>query len=501
MKQESQKSRHSDRINHLHISAASMYFFCIFDLYPTFKSHAYDRSIYIFPPTSFFQADNRTAKIRTFRRNSKVASKLSIHPEYLKMSKSFTLSCIHCHQSLAQGKFEYICPDCKSRQTPHTPPLGVLKTTYPYSQIRDTYKPDQLFKQLKKNSYTDILPIGKAESLGPLKVGETPIYTFELEDSGSEPFMFHLKDDSQNPTFSFKDRASQLICAYAREQEIDTIVVASTGNAGSSLAGMCASQKQRAIIIVPKAAPAAKLIQIMMYGALPVMIDGNYDKAFELSVEATRYFGWFNRNTAYNPFTIEGKKTVAFEIFDQLKGRLPSRIFVPVGDGVILAGLYKGFEDLLLLGIIKRIPVIVAVQSENSSNLVRNMGGEIFSMQPSTTLADGISIDYPRNFYMAKSYLETYKGEWLTVSDKEIMEASFRLASETGIFTEPASAAAMAGMLKYIHNRTFTLDNPMMVLTTGSGLKDIQTPMKHLRIPEPIQPNIEALKDYIRRDE
>jgi threonine synthase len=417
------------------------------------------------------------------------------------MAENFTLNCIHCHQSLTQGKFEYLCPECKIKQAPHTPPIGVLKTTYPYRQIIETYKPDQLFRQLKKNKYIDILPIKKAESLGPLKVGETPIYHFEFEGANEESFFFHLKDDSQNPTFSFKDRASNLVCAYAHEQEIDTIVTASTGNAGSSLAGICASKKQRAIIIVPKTTPAAKLVQIMMYGALPVMIDGNYDKAYELSVEATRYFGWFNRNTAYNPFTIEGKKTVAFEIFDQLKGRLPSRIFVSVGDGVIISGLYKGFEDLLLLGIIKRIPVVVAVQSENSCNLVRNMGSERFVMQPATTMANGLSVDYPRNFYMAKSFLETYKGEWLTVSDKEIMEASFRLASETGIFTEPASAAAMAGMLKYIHKRTFTLDNPMMVLTTGSGLKDTHTPMNNLRLPEPIQPNIDALKEYIRRDE
>jgi threonine synthase len=417
------------------------------------------------------------------------------------MSKSFILTCTDCHQSLPQGKFAYLCPDCQTKQTADNPPRGVLKAIYPYNSIRDSYKPDQLFKQLKKNNFLDILPIEKAESLGPLKVGDTPICTFEIEGSNGEPFVFNLKDDSQNPTFSFKDRASQLVCAYAREQEIDTVVAASTGNAGSSLAGICASQKQRAIIIVPKTAPAAKMIQIIMYGALPVLVDGNYDKAFELSLAATRYFGWFNRNTAYNPFTIEGKKTVAFEIYDQMKGKLPSRIFVPVGDGVILAGLYKGFEDLLLLGIIKRIPVIVAVQSENSSNLVRNMNAGEFTMQPATTLADSISVDYPRNFYMAKSYLETYKGEWLTVSDKEIMEASFRLASETGIFTEPASAAAMAGMIKYIHKRTFTLENPMMVLATGSGLKDIQTPLKHLRIPEPIKPNIEALKEYIRRDE
>ncbi len=416
------------------------------------------------------------------------------------MSTSFTLSCIHCKQSFAPGRFAYLCPDCKKKQTPGTPPLGVLKTFYPYTEIITRYKPQGLFKQLQKNHFLDILPIEKAESLGPLKVGSTPLYRFEIEGPDEEPFTFLLKDDSQNPSFSFKDRASQLVCAWAREHDTDTIVAASTGNAGSSLACLCASQKQRAVIIVPKTAPPAKLIQIIMHGALPVLVDGNYDNAFDLSLRASQYFGWFNRNTAHNPFTIEGKKTVALEIYDQLKGNLPSRIFVSVGDGVIISGVYKGFEDLLNLGIIRKIPVIVAVQSEKSDNLVRNMQGVDFTMQPATTLADSISVDYPRNFYMAQSYLKTYKGEWLTVSDEEIMKASFLLARETGIFAEPAAATAMAGMLKYAQHHVAHTDNPMLVLSTGSGLKDIKAPMNRIRIPEAIMPTIEALKEYIRTD-
>jgi threonine synthase len=375
-----------------------------------------------------------------------------------------------------------------------------LKTLYPYDKIREKYSAEKLFSQLKKNHFLDILPIEKAESLGPLKVGETPLYKFELEGPDDNTIPFYLKDDSQNPTFSFKDRASQLVSAYAKEQDIDTIIAASTGNAGSSLAGICASQKQRAIIIVPKTAPPAKLLQIIMYGATLVMVDGNYDAAFDLSVEASRYFGWFNRNTAFNPLTIEGKKTAAFEIYDQLKGNLPSRIFVSVGDGVVISGIYKGFEDLLKLGIIKKIPVIVAVQSEKSDNLVRNMTQDTFQMQPSTTLADSISVDYPRNYFMARSFLRTYKGEWLTVSDDEIMKASSALASNTGIFAEPAAAASFAGMLKYVNGKPSGSNEQILVLSTGSGLKDIKTPMQNIILPEPIKPGIKELSAYITKN-
>jgi threonine synthase len=413
------------------------------------------------------------------------------------MANSFTLVCNDCGHSLPDNTFGYICPHCKGKQKPNSPPLGVFKTIYRYKAIREKYSNDILFKALKARQFVDLLPIDNADSLGPLKVGSTPLYTFSLESTKGNEIAFYLKDDSQNPTFSFKDRASQLVSAYAKEKGIDTIVAASTGNAGSSLAGICASQKQKAIIIVPKTAPAAKLLQIVMYGATPVLVDGNYDAAFELSLQATKHFGWFNRNTAYNPFTIEGKKTVAFEIYDQLKGNLPSRIFVSVGDGVIISGVYKGFEDLLELGVIDKMPVIVAVQSEKSDNLVRNVESESFEMTPATTIADSISVDYPRNYFMAKSYLRKYKGEWLSVTDEEIIKAASSLARNTGIFAEPAAAAAMAGMLKYSKGVDTNRMNPMLVLSTGSGLKDTKTPMQSITLPQPIKPNIEALSDFI----
>ncbi len=240
-----------------------------------------------------------------------------------------------------------------------------------------------------------------------------------------------------------------MVSAFAKENGIHTIVTASTGNAGSSLAGICASQNQRAIVMVPQSAPIAKLTQIMMYGATIIPVKGTYDDAFDLSVKATEHFGWYNRNTAFNPLTIEGKKTVSFELFDQLGETVPDRIFVPVGDGVIISGVYKGFEDLLKLGIIDKIPVIVAIQSAGSDNLVRNILTSEFELKESHTIADSISVDYPRNFYMAKDFILKYNGETVTVSDKEIMEASKSLSKNTGLFAEPAAAAAFAGTLKY----------------------------------------------------
>lgn len=375
------------------------------------------------------------------------------------------------------------------------PPRGVLKVLYDYDSLK---KRIPSFTILKLQHFIDLLPLKSLDSYPNLKVGQTPLYEFNSFDGEEFPFHLYLKDDSQNPTFSFKDRASALVSAYAKEHGLNTIVAASTGNAGSSLAGICASQKQKAVIMVPESAPIAKLTQILMYGATIVPVKGTYDNAFDLSIKATKEFGWYNRNTAFNPITIEGKKTVSYELFDQLKEELPDRIFVPVGDGVIISGVYKGFEDLLNLGLIHRIPTIVGVQAEGSSNLMDNFEADNFTSKPNNTLADSISVDIPRNYYLAKQYLKNYKGEMVKVSDDEILNASAILSKNTGIFSEPAASAAFAGMLAYKKVGKIEDKSRNVVLLTGSGLKDLKSVGKILNIPDAITPDIENLKSLLK---
>ncbi len=402
--------------------------------------------------------------------------------------------CSDCGKEYSADGVHYLCPACAARNTPDLPPKGVLKTLYHYDDLRDA---ETGFDRLKAKEFLDLLPVGNVESLPPLKVGKTPLY--RIDRLGDEPLscQLFLKDDAQNPTFSFKDRASYIVSAYAKEYHIETIVAASTGNAGSSLAGICASQHQKAIILVPESAPLAKLTQIIMYGAQIVPVKGTYDDAFDLSIKATEAYGWYNRNTAFNPLTIEGKKTVSFELFDQLGGQIPDRIFVPVGDGVIISGVYKGFEDLLAMGIISKIPTIVAVQSKGSDNLVRNLNKKDFEWHPSQTVADSISVDIPRNFYMAAGFLKQYNGEALAVSDDEILRASSVLANSTGLFSEPAAATAFAGFLKYKNEGKLPEGSENVVLLTGSGLKDIKTVSQNLKMPEAIAPDLQELKKLL----
>jgi len=410
------------------------------------------------------------------------------------MKDKYYFKCITCGKKYSPDEVTYLCPNCEKENDGNQPPKGVLKTLYNYEKIRTRYKKHKLFDKLKEKEYRELLPIKSERSLSFLKVGKTPLYDVSnltsfknLLSFKENPFHLFLKDDSQNPTFSFKDRASDLVCAFAKENGIDTIVAASTGNAGSSLAGICASQNQKANIFVPASAPKAKLTQICMYGSQLIPVDGTYDDAFELSIEATKKFGWYNRNTAYNPFTIEGKKIVAFEIFQQMKRELPDRVFVPVGDGCIISGVYKGFEDLLKLGLIDKIPTIIAVQSEKSDNIIRNLVSDKFISKPSKTIADSIAVDIPRNFWMTKKYIEEYKGEWIAVSDEEIISASKILSKNTGIFAEPAAAASFAGMLKYVKQEKNDGNSKNIVLLTGSGLKDLKAVQKIIEIPKAIK--------------
>ena len=315
-----------------------------------------------------------------------------------------------------------------------------------------------------------------------LKVGNTPLYEINIPENRQPAHKLLFKDDSQNPTYSYKDRASNLVSAVAKERGINTIIAASTGNAGSSLAGIGAAQRQKIIILVPEKAPIAKLVQIAMYGAEIIPVSGSYDDAFDLSVQATAELGIYNRNTAYNPFTIEGKKTAAYEIYSQLGKTLPDRIFVPVGDGCIIAGIYKGFEDLLKTGIIDHIPEIISVRAENPE-----------------TIADSISVKIPRNYYMSNQFLKKYNGISIMVSDHSILQAGSELAARFGLFAEPAAAAAYAGYVKYLMEYQLEKNSRNVVLLTGSGLKDIKAASAMINIPKSIEPDLAPLRKKLSR--
>jgi threonine synthase len=199
-----------------------------------------------------------------------------------------------------------------------------------------------------------------------------------------------------------------------------------------------------------------------------------------------------NRSTAYNPMTLEGKKTVALEIYRQLSG-IPDYLFVSTGDGCILSGVYKGFRDLRRFGLIKRIPVIISVQAEGSDALYRAFLTDEFKVRPARTIADSISVGIPRNGRHALKQLRDHGGQVITVSDEEIIAAQGRMSRETGLFSEPAGAAALAGFLNF--RAEIPSSARIVILATGSGLKDNAAAARGIKIPDK---TIQSINDIFK---
>jgi threonine synthase len=312
-----------------------------------------------------------------------------------------------------------------------------------------------------------------------------------------------VKDEGRNPTASFKDRASAVVVARAREINAGVVVTASTGNAGAALAGMAAAIDQKAVIFAPKTAPPAKIAQLLIYGADVILVDGNYDSAFDLTIEAAQEFGWYCRNTGYNPFTLEGKKTGAFEIWEQviLKSKdqdAPLNVFVSVGDGNIISGLHKGFKDLRELGWLKQMPRLFGVQSEKSAAIANAYDDKTETITPvsATTIADSISVDLPRDGVRAVRAAVETNGAYVKVKDEAIIEAIADLGKD-GIFCEPAGSTALAGVKKALSEKLISPEDDILIINTGNGLKDVRAAMMAVNDATIIEPTMAALRKHL----
>ena len=399
------------------------------------------------------------------------------------MKEHYLFRCSNCDNEYSVSEIEdhllYICPKCGSNKK-NKPLSGVLEVVYDYGLVKSNISKEAFLRlsggkiweypYLWPLDYDDTGIVGiSSELLNKLSLSANNIYGIEYEASKLKIF-----DDSRNPTLSYKDRASILVALKALQLGITEISAASTGNAGSSLAGICARLGIESHIFVPKNIPSSKRIQIQSFGANLYVVDGDYDEAFDLCLDISKKKNWYNRNTAYNPLTIEGKKSSVFDMFIELKGKLPEYIFVPSGDGVIISGIYKGLKELKLLGWIDELPKLVAVQAEGSDAIVRYFESNKFEFEPAQTIADSINAGAPRNLFMAVDSIKKTNGYAVRVSDNEIMEAQKELSSNYGILSEPAAAASFAGYVKLRKTANKGFENSMLMIT-GNGLKDISS--------------------------
>jgi threonine synthase len=421
------------------------------------------------------------------------------------MSYVAHLRCLRCGATYAPGTIDYVC-SCRPNRGSD---LGTLDVVYDYSAVASAISPSAIAADPDRSiaRFAPLLPIRSRDSLPPLPVGNTLLDAGRLGRAVGLSRLF-VKDDGRNPSASFKDRASAIAVARAQDEQRPVVATASTGNAAAALATLAAAAGQATVIFVPRSAPPAKIAQLLVYGSTVLAVDGTYDDAFDLCMEACLEFGWYNRSTGYNPYMTEGKKTVSYEIALQLgeasTGKdktfaTPDAVFVSAGDGCIIGGVHKGFKDLLALGWIDKMPRLFGVQSCLSPALYNawHAGAEIPAPVHATTRADSISVDAPRDAIKALSAVHATRGAYVVVEDEAILQAILPLARLGGVFAEPAGAAAFAGLQRAVELDLVGPDETVVVINTGSGLKDIKAATEITPGMRVIQPTLAAVKQVL----
>ena len=409
------------------------------------------------------------------------------------------LKCLVCGKLHHPEAVDYVCPDHGDE--------GVLDVIYDYEFIKRQFSKESLLKSNDRSiwRYRPLLPVNRRAAVPGLSIGWTPLYPAQRLSGDLGLKNVWVKDDGRQPTASFKDRASAIAVVKAQEKGAKIITTASTGNAAAALSGLCASMQQANVIFVPETAPQAKIAQLLVFGSRVFLVKGTYDDAFELCLKATRTYGWYNRNSGFNPYMTEGKKTAAYEICEQMDWQSPDCIFVSVGDGCIIGGLHKGLKDLQALGWIDKMPKLMGVQAAGSNYLYAAWKNreDIFTKKQinAQTVADSISAGLPRDRIKALAAVNETGGAFISVEDKDILRAIPELARSTGVFAEPAGAAAYAGLVKAVDQQLVSGAETIVVLNTGNGLKDIAGAMQAVEQvgtqPFRVAPDIKALQQVV----
>jgi len=403
------------------------------------------------------------------------------------------LQCVACGRQYSTH-VPYTCPACGI--------TGILDVQYDYAAVLRVLGRKVLARRVDHSHwrYRELLPIARRSALPALPVGWTPICDVRTLAHHVGVRTLRLKDEGRNPTHSLKDRASSVGAVRAFSQRRPIVTCASTGNAASSLAGMAASLGLRSVIFVPQRVPEPKVTQLLIFGATVFRVQGGYDDAFRLSQHACERWSWYDRNCAINPYLMEGKKTVGFEIAEQLGWKVPEWVALSVGDGCTMAGAWKAFRELKLLGLIDRTPRMLGVQAAGASPVTEAFRSDA-ALRPVVpdTIADSIAVGVPRNWRKAVMAIRESCGTMINVTDDEILDAVRYTGRLAGVFAEPAAAASVAGLKRAVDEGIVPKHSSVLAVITGSGLKDIRAVQKVVTGPFELTADGTGMEEILRR--
>ncbi|MEW5865283.1 MAG: threonine synthase [Bacillota bacterium] len=401
--------------------------------------------------------------------------------------------CVGCGAQYPLGVL-YTCETCGN----------ILDIQYDYEQVARVVATKGLVDRTGRGiwRYRPLLPVH--ESTNVVSLGEGGTELLQCDRLASELGLdgLFIKDETREPTGSFKDRPIAVATTKALEFGVDTVVTSSSGNAGAAVAAYAAKAGLRCVVVVPSTTSTGKLTQMVMCGAEVISVDGSSSDAFRFAQSAAKERGWLNISTTFlNPYPIEGNKTVAYEMAEQLGWRVPDWVIVPIGAGPLLVGIFKGFEELNRFGLVFGLPRMVGVQAEGCAPIFRAFEEnrsvvEEWTSRPAT-IAGGIAdplVGYRNDGTYTLRTIRRSGGLALAVSDEEIMEAAVCVGKTEGLFVEPTAAAAIAGAKRLIDSSRIQKTQTMVCLVTGHGLKDTSAFSRCL----PTIPTFAATEDGLR---
>ena len=404
------------------------------------------------------------------------------------------LQCVRCKKNY-ELKELYLCDGCG----------GILEVQHDYSEKKDRAILElQIPPSFNIWKYGHLLPVQNSGYMITLFEGGTPLVKGNLLSKKTGYKNLYFKDESRNPSGAFKDRPMAVGVSKAKELGRDIVVTASSGNAAASLATYAAKAGMKSYIFIPENTPPCKVTQAYVNGGFIIKVRGDYSNAYSVAKMAAGEFQWMNITTTFlNPYAVEGDKTIAYELYQQLDRNVPDWVLVPTGAGPLVFGIYKGFKELSLLGLTDKVPKMAAVQAEGCAPIVQAFESgrsRVDAWGSPHTIASAIADPlkgYEQDGELVLQIVKDSSGTAVAVSEGEILEAVFDLAKNEGIYSEPGAAVSYAGFKKLAEINIIKDKQSVVCIITGHGLKDPGSAVSNLDVPV-IEPDLEELKFHLK---